>query len=337
MRFIDFCAGIGGGRLGLERLGMQCLGFLETDKQAVKTYRHFFGNDEVNYGDVMQVNPLDLPDFDLMLAGFPCQAFSILGQRQGLMDQRGQVIFGLLQIMKAKQVKYFILENVKGLVHHQQGQTLKVLLKLLRSAGYKVIAKIMDSCDYGIPHKRERIYFIGVRDDLGDFEDFYYYFAQHPKKKAMKPLRKYLIDEDHGAFAGDTDSTYQTFLRYLNNKYNGGRICVDELLEQELLIIDTRQSDLRLYRDWMPTLRMGRHGILYVKGGIFRRLSAYEALLLQGFPKKLALSVKGLGLENQILSQAGNAMTVNVVEACGRALLDFVNKHLFTKPLNIAI
>jgi len=166
MKFIDFCAGIGGGRLGLEKLGMECVGFSEIDKKAKNTYRHFFGNNETNYGDLMKIHSSDLPDFDLLVAGFPCQAFSIVGQRKGLTDARGQIIFGLLKIMRDKKIKYFILEKVKGLLNHAQGQTFEVILDLLSSEGYSVIAKTMDSSHYGLPHKRERVYFIGIRKDL---------------------------------------------------------------------------------------------------------------------------------------------------------------------------
>jgi len=118
IKFMDFCAGIGGGRLGLENLGMQCVGFSEIDKPAEKTYREFFGEDEINYGDLTKINLNDLPDFDLMIAGFPCQTFSVIGQRKGMKDDRGQIIFHLIDIMKAKNLKYFILENVKGLLNH---------------------------------------------------------------------------------------------------------------------------------------------------------------------------------------------------------------------------
>ena len=329
MKFIDFCAGIGGGRLGLEKLGMKCVGFSEIDRNAENTYRHFFGNSEVNYGDLMKLNPLDLPDFDLMVAGFPCQSFSIVGQRRGLTDERGQIIFGLLKIMRVKKIKYFILENVKGLLNHEQGQTFKTLLELLDSEGYGVVAKTMDSSHYGLPHKRERVYFIGIKKDLlKNLNVFYNYFHRYPEKTKMNNIRQYLVDDDNVAFTEDQKKSYQTFLNYLKNKYNRGRISINELLKEEFLIIDTRQSDLRLYREKIPTLRTGRHGLLYVKENKFRRLSGYESLLLQGFPKQLALKVKNRISESRILSQSGNAMTVNVVEACAESLLDFIRKSV---------
>ena len=340
MRFMDFCAGIGGARLGLESLGMQCLGFSEIDKNAESTYRHFFGNKETNYGDLMSISPLDLPDFDLLVAGFPCQAFSIVGQRKGLTDKRSQVIFGLLKIMNAKNIKYFILENVKGLLNHKQGQTFKAVLKLLDEGGYQVRAKIMDSSHYGLPHRRERVYFIGIRKDLvKNSVDFYSYFNQYPQKTQMKNIQHYLIDKDNIAFTKKDKKSYLTFLNYLKNKYNKGRFSIKDLLKEEFLIIDTRQSDLRLYRKKIPTLRTGRHGLLYVRENQLRRLTGYESLLLQGFPKTLARQVKNKVLENQILSQAGNAMTVNVVTACGKSLINFIKEYIkkerFFMPLKV--
>ena len=329
MKFIDFCAGIGGGRLGLEKLGMECIGFSEIDKNAESTYRLFFGNNETNYGDLMKINSSNLPNFDLLVAGFPCQSFSIVGQRKGLIDKRGQIIYGLLKIMKVKEVKYFILENVKGLLNHEKGQIFKTILNLLDHAGYHVVSKLLESSHYSLPHKRERVYFIGVRKNLiKNGSDFYSYFSQQPTRSRVESIKQYLIDDDNIAFTGNQRKPYQTFLKYLKNKYNKGKISVHELLKEEFLIIDTRQSDLRLYREKIPTLRTGRHGLLYVKGVKFRRVSGYESLLLQGFPKELAIKVKKNIPENRILSQAGNAMSVHVVEACGKSLIDFTRKYV---------
>jgi DNA (cytosine-5)-methyltransferase 1 len=323
IKFIDFCAGIGGGRIGLENLGMQCVGFSEIDRNSIRTYREFFGEEEKNYGDLMKINFDDLPDFDLMIAGFPCQTFSVIGKRTGMKDRRGQIIFGLIDIMVAKNLKYFILENVKGLLNHGTGESMKIILESLGEAGYKVFWKLVNSLDYGVPQMRERIYFVGVRKDLIK-KDVPFNFPPPVKKPELKD---YLVDTDELEF-DEKKRAYETFLKYLNNKYNKGKFSVEELLKEDFLVIDTRQSDLRLYRGKVPTLRTGRHGILYVRDGKFRKLSGYESLLLQGFPKDLSEKVKGKIADVYLLSQAGNAMTVNVVEAFGKSLLDFINKQL---------
>jgi DNA (cytosine-5)-methyltransferase 1 len=271
----------------------------------------------------MKINPADLPDFDLMIAGFPCQTFSVIGPRTGMNDRRGLIILGLIDIMVGKNLKYFILENVKGLLNHDGGKTLRIILNELHKAGYKVFWKLVNSLHYGVPQMRERIYFVGIRKDLVKKEIPFVW----PSPVKTPPLQEFLIDTDELEF-DERKRSYETFLRYLNNKYNRGKFSVEELLKEDYLVIDTRQSDLRLYRGRIPTLRTGRHGILYVRDGKFRKLSGYEALLLQGFPKELAQKVKGRIDEVLLLSQAGNAMTVNVVEAIGKSFVDYINKQI---------
>jgi len=321
LKFMDFCSGIGAGRLGLQNLGLECVGFSEIDKNAEKTYREFFGYEEKNYGDLMKINPNDLPDFDLMIAGFPCQSFSVIGQRKGMNDLRGQIIYGLIKIMNAKNLPYFILENVKGLTNHDNGRTFKIILEELDKAGYKVFSKVLSSLHYGVPQMRERIYLVGIRKDLiGDSEKF-----EWPKQEKTPKIENYLIDDSELEF-DEKKSAYETFLRFLNNKYNKGLFKIEELLKEDYLVLDTRQSDLRLYTNKVPTLRTGRHGILYVKKGKFRKLSGFESLLLQGFPKSLAEKVKGKIADIYLLSQAGNAMTVSSIQSIGNNLLKYVKE-----------
>lgn len=321
LKFIDFCAGIGAGRLGLQNLGLSCVGFSEIDKHSERTYREFFGQEEKNHGDLMKINAKDLPDFDLMIAGFPCQSFSVIGQRKGMNDHRGQIIYGLIKIMNAKNLPYFILENVKGLVNHEGGKTLQVILEELDKAGYKVYHRVLNSLDYGVPQMRERIYFVGIRKDLVNGNNF-----EWPKPVKSPSVKEYLIDNGEMEF-NEKKRAYETFLKYLDNKYNKGLFKIENLLQEDYLVLDTRQSDLRLYRNKVPTLRTGRHGVLYVRNGKFRRLSGIESLLLQGFTKNLSEKTKGKIADVYLLSQAGNAMTVSTIEAIGKSLLNYTNHY----------
>ena len=321
LTFIDFCAGIGGGRLAFEKLGLICLGFSEIDKNAEKTYRLFHGEKEINYGDLTNINMDELPDFDVMVGGFPCQTFSVIGQRKGMSDKRGEIIFHLIDIMKKKNVKFFLLENVKGLVNHDNGRSLKIILEALDEAGYYVNWKVLNSINYDVPQMRERIYFVGTRKDLLK-NKIIFSFPNSDKQTAN--VEDFLIDDNELNF-NEKQESYKTFLKYLNNKYNQNKYSIDKLLKNEYLVLDTRQSDLRLYNNKVPTLRLGRHGILYVRNGKFRKLSGYESLLLQGFPKELALKAKNNITEAYILKQAGNAMTVNTVQAIAKNMLEFAN------------
>lgn len=318
MKFIDFCAGIGGGRLGLEENGMKCIAHSEIDITTDYTYRLFHGKEEKNFGDLMKIDTTTLPDFDVLIGGFPCQTFSIVGKREGFSDSRGQIIYGLIKILVDKNVPYFILENVKGLVNHNKGNTLKVILEELNNAGYYVDYKVLNSENYGVPQFRERIYFVGIKKELMKKE------FEWPKPVDTPDIKDYLIDTDNSILDPDNP----TWKKYINNKYNKGRFDTPELLKEDYLVLDWRQSDLRLYRGKTPTLRTGRHGILYIKNGQIRKLSGYEGLLLQGFPKRLADKAKKAKINNNtLLSQAGNAMTVSVISAIGKALLKCIEER----------
>lgn len=306
---MDFCAGIGGGRIGLSHNGLKCVAYSEIDQAADNTYKLFFGNNEKNLGDLMSINIDELPDFDILIAGFPCQTFSIVGKRAGFSDSRGQIIYGIYRILKEKNVSCFILENVKGLVNHENGNTLKSIIKSLENLDYDVYCSVLDSSDFGVPQMRERVYFVGIKNDIPHKEFVF------PKPIKIKSLKNFLIDEKSNVLPLDNP----TFQKYLQNKYNKGKHNINELLKTDYIILDTRQSDLRIYKTKCPTLRTGRHGILYTKNGKLHKLSGMEALLLQGFPKEYA--VKKLP-SNRLLSQAGNAMTVNVIEMICKSLIE---------------
>lgn len=317
LKFMDFCAGIGGGRLGLLENNFECVGYSEIDEAPDYTYKLFYGDIEINYGDLMDINPAKLPEFDIMIGGFPCQSYSIVGQRKGLEDLRGQIIYGLIEILKAKSVPYFILENVKGLVNHDKGQTIKIILEEMYAAGYKVEWKVLDSVNYGVPQMRERVYFVGVKKDLAtDKKKFIW-----PNEVKIPNLSDYLIDTENGILDHENDTTFK---KYINNKYNIGKFNLVEIISEDYLVLDTRQSDLRLYRGKVPTLRTGRHGILYVKDRKLKKLSGYEALLLQGFSKEVAEKSRGKLTEGKLLSQAGNAMTVSTIAAIGKQLMNYI-------------
>ncbi|MEG1668603.1 DNA cytosine methyltransferase [Chryseobacterium sp.] len=323
MKFFDFCAGIGAGRLGLEKAGMTCVGYSEINRSAIKSYgllHNVYG--EKNYGNLTKINPEELPDFDLLIAGFPCQTFSVMGRQEGFNDERGQIIYHLISILKAKRTKYFILENVKGLTTHDDGKTLKIILSALEEAGYHVEYNVLTSMNYGVPQMRQRIYFVGIRKDLvvdGRNIDW-------TPTGATKTIPELLIDENNEI--SKTDLEY--FIAYLNNKTNQGKIKLEDILKKEYVIVDTRQSDLRLYYNRIPTLRSFRDGLYYVKNGKLRVLTGREAMLVQGFPIDYVERTRDV--ENRdLLQQAGNAMTVGVIEAIGKSLLKYLKREEYVE------
>lgn len=318
IKFIDLCAGIGGGRLGLEHAGFECVGFSEILPSSIQTYKFFFDtSNECELGDLTRLDSKKIPDTDLLIAGFPCQTFSIVGKRAGFQDERGQIIFHISKILKDKAIKYFILENVKGLVNHDHGNTLKTIIKLLEDTGYVVYHKVLASNDFGLPQKRERIYLVGIKKDL-EHTDFSF-----PKPQTEKPkLQDFLIDDNCKYEQNDLT----TINKYLNNKYNKDKYSLADILKEDYLVIDTRQSDIRFFRDYIPTLRTGRSGIMYVKNGKLRRLSGKESLLMQGFDKNITAKAKGFN-DNILLQQTGNAMSVNVIAAIANSLKETMKKN----------
>ncbi len=318
IQFIDLCAGIGGGRLGLEKNGFQCVAFSEILETSIKSYKAYYNtNNEIALGDLTKLNQKDIPDCQLLIAGFPCQAFSIQGLRKGFEDERGQIIFHIAKILKTKNIKYFILENVKGLVHHNNGETLKAILTLLEETGYQVYWKVLKSNDFGLPQKRERIYFVGIRKDLANTS---YHFPQPMQEKGR--LKDFLIDTDEKYLYNN----YEWFNKYLINKYNKGKYQLEDILKEDYLIVDTRQSDIRFYRDYIPTLRAGRSGLLYVKNGKMRRISGRESLLFQGFGMDIYNKSKDF-TNGSLLEQTGNAMSVNVIEEVAKELKPIMIKN----------
>lgn len=165
--FIDLFAGIGGFRIAMQNLGGKCVFSSEWDSQASKTYESNYG--EIPFGDITKEETKQfIPDnFDILCAGFPCQAFSLAGKRRGFEETRGTLFFDVAEILRRKQPKAFFLENVKGLVCHDKGKTLEVILNTLRDLGYYVPApQILNAMHYGVPQHRERIYIVGFRNDL---------------------------------------------------------------------------------------------------------------------------------------------------------------------------
>ena len=165
VRYFSMFSGIGGFEIGIEQaakdLGLttECVGYSEIDKHAIATYERHFNHD--NYGDATTINPNTLPEFDLLVGGFPCQAFSIGGKRLGFEDTRGTLFFDIARIIKAREPRYFILENVKGLINHNKGQTFRTIIRTLDELGYDLQWKVLNSKDHGVPQSRERVFIVG--------------------------------------------------------------------------------------------------------------------------------------------------------------------------------
>jgi DNA (cytosine-5)-methyltransferase 1 len=214
IKFIDLFAGLGGTRIGFEqacnelKIKSECVFTSEIKEYAIEVYKNNFSNAEIG-GDITKIEPHSIPDFDYMLAGFPCQPFSSAGKRNGFLDKRGGLFFTILKILKEKTPQGFLLENVNGLVTHNNGETLKVIIRELEQIGYQVSWKILDCSQFGVPQKRIRVYIVGMKDFKPILDDFNFSYKNTAEfidhNEPVKPtpftnllLQHFSIDELHG-------------------------------------------------------------------------------------------------------------------------------------------
>lgn len=305
IKYIDLFAGIGGFRIAFNNAAAkhniepECVFSSEIDKYAQLMYEENFG--EKPHGDIKKVNENDIPDHDLLFAGFPCQPFSIIGRMQGLQDTRGTLFYDIARILKAKKPKAFILENVKQLVGHDKGKTLKIIYKTLEDLGYHVQHSVLNALDFGLPQKRERIVIVGHKEPI--------LFNFPSPKRSRFSLEDYL--------ESNVDKKY-----YASEKIRNKRKEKHVSAYSTSIWHENKSGNITSY-PYSCALRAGAsYNYLLINGE--RRLTPREMLRLQGFPDTFKIVVS----DNQIRKQAGNAVPVSIIEAVAEKLLPFVAKSI---------
>lgn len=290
LKFIDLFAGIGGIRLPFDEMGYQCVFSSEWDKKACETYQANFG--EMPAGDITQIDEKDIPSFDVCLAGFPCQTFSIMGKMQGFADTRGTMFFEVERILKYHKPRAILLENVKQLTTHDHGRTFKVILEHLADLGYYTKHKVLNALDFGLPQKRERIIIVGFLDkNLTD--KFSFDFEKIPYNLAS------ILEDDNSVdpslFASDT-------IREKRKKSVEGKDVFYPSVWHE-----NKSGNISVL-DHSCALRTGAsYNYLLVNG--VRRFSSRELLRLQGFPDTYKIVVSN----QEIRRQTGNSVAVPMI------------------------
>jgi len=312
--FIDLFAGMGGFRLALESLGAKCVYSDEWDKSAGEVYEDNFG--DLPDGDITKVDERSIPDHDILCAGFPCQAFSIIGKQRGFEDSRGTLFFDVARIVREKRPKVVFLENVKNFATHDGGKTLEVVRTTMQELGYSFYQRVLNSVDYGVPQKRERIYMVCFRDDLG-VTDFSF-----PKKiKLTRHVEDVLLRDEKAVkhLYVDRPDTYLSSIS--DDKYSSKPI--------RLGIVNKGGQGERIYstKGIAITLSAYGGGVFaktggYMINGRFRRLHQRECARLMGYPDTYRLA----GNAAQAYKQLGNSVVVDVLQyiACeiSRSLSD---------------
>jgi DNA (cytosine-5)-methyltransferase 1 len=305
LKFFDLFAGIGGFRLGMERAGHQCVGSCEWDKYARETYKTNFGS-YPEYNDAKDLHPQSLPQFDVLCAGFPCQAFSIAGKRMGFEDTRGTVFFEIARIAKEKRPPYLFLENVRGLLNHDKGRTFDTIISTLDEMGYDAEWQVLNS-KYFVPQNRERVFIIGhLRGErtrqvfpLGDFDK---------ETDKQKPKEIVGIVNDKGNLRGVENSTC------IDSNYWKG--CDNHAQRTMVYMSNTNANMKQREQERTETWTLGTSTDFGIREGMrIRKLTPKECERLQGFPDDWTV-----GSDTQRYKQCGNAVTVPVVEYIAKEL-----------------
>lgn len=322
---IDLFAGIGGIRLGFDQAfkdDIKTVFVSEWDEKAVETYKANF-NDSIDVvGDITKVDEKDIPNHDILLAGFPCQAFSLAGHKRGFEDARGTLFFDVARIIKEHKPKIVFCENVKNLVNHDRGRTFQLIRNILEELGYVVFYQVLNSKDFGVPQNRERIYIVAFRNDIAP-SDFAF-----PQKTDDTKVIKDIVEEKEVSSKYYLSTAYLTSLKRHKERHvskgNGfgyeireldsvaGAIVCGGMGRERNLIIDKRLTD------FTP--------VTHIKGEVnreyIRKMTPREWARLQGFPNDFKLVVA----DTHLYKQFGNSVTVPVICAIAERIKSQLEK-----------
>jgi DNA (cytosine-5)-methyltransferase 1 len=296
--FIDLFAGIGGIRLGFESVGGKCVFSSEFDEDACKTYEANFG--EHPAGDITKIEASAIPDFDILLGGFPCQAFSIIGKKEGFSNETcGTLFFDIERILKAKKPKAFMLENVRNLTAHDKGNTFRVITAHLEALKYHVFSKVLNALDFGVPQKRERIIIVGFIDDVKfTFPDP----ISMAKRKTLEDILETNVDRKYYV----RDEIRKSRLARLKNPNYPRPYISHENIAGSITP-----------HPYSSALRAGASAN-YILMNDERRPTERELLRIQGFPDNYKIVLP----YGKIKKQTGNSVAVPVICAVARNMIN---------------
>lgn len=316
-KFIDLFAGIGGFRKGFEDEGFKCVFTSEINQACQEVYESNFG--EKPFGDITQIRPNSIPDFDVLLGGFPCQPFSISGRKKGFEDTRGTLFFDICQIIDKKKPKMVVLENVKHLLHHDKGRTFKVIIQSLINLGYNVTHKVLNAKDFGLPQNRERIFIVATQKNYFDFNLL--------KKHSPVRLRDFLDKEGEFEFLDKNEYTLiekpkvqESGLLFVG--YRNKNIWKNGIRENTEHLSRVHRQPNRIYSidGTHPTIpsqeTSGRFFIYIPELDAVRKLTINECYRIMGFNDNFIKHQK-LG---ERYKQIGNSVAIPVISAIAKSI-----------------
>lgn len=306
-RTLDLFAGIGGIRLGFEKAGFETVFANDFDSQCKYTYDANFKTSKLIVEDIKSIGIDDLPDFDFLLGGFPCQAFSIAGYRQGFKDEkeRGNLFFNIKKILKARRPEGFLLENVKNLRGHDGGKTFKIITETLEDLGYHIKYKVLNSMEYGnVPQNRERIYIVGFKNK--NYTDNFEFPKPQKLKVKVTDLLEKNVPEKYYYNGKPLYAKLEGFVNEMGKVYQWRRQYV-------------RENKKGVCPTLTANMGMGGHNVPIIKDKFgIRKLTPRECFRIQGFPKNFKIP-ENLS-DSALYKQAGNSVTVSVIEAIAKSM-----------------
>lgn len=313
-KFIDLFCGLGGFRIALEKQNCNCVFSSDIDKAVAQVYENNFG--DYPSGDITKIDSKDIPDFDILCGGFPCQSFSIAGKRLGFEDSRGTMFFEVARILKEKKPKAFILENVKGITNHDGGKTLKTILDILDDLDYTYVNKVINAKDVGIPQNRERWYCVGIRKDLN--------IKLNPDIIFPTEQTNFFSYDD----IIDVSNIYKEY-KISDICENNIQKHIDKVKEKKskyTLAYEIRPSRCQFKTDGISpclTAKMGTGGNnVPVVVELNRKLTEKECLKLMGYPENYKI-----GNGSQAYKQIGNSVVVPVLEQISKSLVNILKNE----------
>ena len=313
-KFIDLFCGLGGFRIALEKQNCNCVFSSDIDKAVAQVYENNFG--DYPSGDITKIDSKDIPDFDILCGGFPCQSFSIAGKRLGFEDSRGTMFFEVARILKEKKPKAFILENVKGITNHDGGKTLKTILDILDDLDYTYVNKVINAKDVGIPQNRERWYCVGIRKDLN--------IKLNPDMIFPTEQTNFFSYDD----IIDVNNIYKEY-KISDICENNIQKHIDKVKKKKskyTLAYEIRPSRCQFKTDGISpclTAKMGTGGNnVPVVVELNRKLTEKECLKLMGYPENYKI-----GNGSQAYKQIGNSVVVPVLEQISKSLVNILKNE----------
>lgn len=306
---IDLFSGIGGTRLGFHQTNSVNIVFSsEIDKFAVKTYKANFG--ETPFGDITKIDENDIPNHDILVGGFPCQAFSQAGKKLGFKDTRGTLFFEIARIIKKKRPKVFLLENVKNLKSHDKERTFKVIETTLKNLNYDVQTILFKAKDFGVPQNRERIYIVGfAKDKVSNYKDFSFPTPSCPKT-SVRDILELNVNDKYTI----SNALWQGHQRRKTKHKKKGNGFGYSLFNENSPYTNTISA--RYYKD-------GSEILIEQIGKNPRKITPREAARLQGFPENYIIPVS----DTQSYKQFGNSVTVPVIFAIAQEIISILDKN----------